>query len=221
VVLAIVLRFFAFSVWDFENKRIFVCEINICKENSEKGDLLLAHTGGETSVLLWQTGKSGDSIKIPTPFDTLILNIPSVGDTVIFETLNPLLWDAFLFLYKELNPEKKIKTEISLWSKETEIPFASVGRASISGRPVSEREVAFLPWQELRLLELQLQRIFTAYDSIHFKRKLFADSVEVKSFVINEELFYLSCEKNVRQRLCYDSREKGFFRKSVIYGKRL
>jgi hypothetical protein len=168
--------------------------------------------------LLWQVGKSGDTVDILTPFGNLIIDIPRVGDTVYFERLYPMLWDASLALYRELSPEKKINTEISLWSGKKELPFTYVGRASISGRPVSEREVAFLPWQELRILELQLQKIFPVYDRIRFKRKLFADSIEIKSLVINEELFYLSCEKAGQQKLCYDSRENGFFKKSEIQG---
>jgi len=75
-----------------------------------------------------------------------------------------------------------------------------------------------LPWQELRILELQLQKIFPVYNNIRFKRKLFVDTLEIKSFVLNEELFYLSCEKAEQQKLCYDSRENGFFKKSELQG---
>jgi len=218
VALAIFLRFFVLSVWNFEGKKILVCELTFCKKNSEKGDLLLANTRKGNPILLWQIGKSGEIVEIPTPFAPISLNIPKIGDTIAFDTLNPMLWDMAASLHKELFPEKKTNTDISLWSKEKEIPFSSVGRASISGRPVSEREVAFLPWQELRLLELQLQKIFPAIDSIHFKRKLLADSIEIKSLAIDEELFYLSCEKPEQQKQCYDSREKGFFRKSMLKG---
>ena len=218
IALAIFLRFFVLSVWSFDGKRIFVCEFAGCIENSQKGDLLLSEAGDGNSILLWLVGKSGALIEVPTPFDTIHLTIPSPGDTIILAELNPMLWDASLILYKEFYPEKKIQTEVSLWSKGNEVPFSYVGRASISGRPVSEREVAFLPWQELRLLELQLQRIFPAIDSIHFKRKLFADSLEVETFIVGEELFYLSCEKEGQPKLCYDSREKGFFRKSTLRG---
>lgn len=214
ILFAIFLRFFVISVWDFDDKHIYVCELAICMKNSQEGDLLLARTGNGNPVLLWQVGKSGDSIDIPTPFDTVGLKIPQPGDTVIFEMLEPMLWDASLSLYKELNPDKKTKTKISLQSRSGEVPFAYVGRATISGRPVSEREVAFLPWQELRVLELQLQRIFPAIDSIHFKRKLLADSLEIESFTVEEELFYLSCGGGA----CYDSREKGFFRKKSLLG---
>lgn len=218
IIFVLFLRFFVFSVWIFEGRRIFVCELKLCKENAEKGDLLLVKISDGNSILLWQIGKSGDSVEIPTPFDTLNIVIPRVGDTIIFETLNPMLWDASFILYRELSLEKEIKKEVSLWSSEKEMPFSYVGRASISGRPVTEREVAFLPWQELRILELQLQKIFPAYDNIHFKRKLFADTLEIKNFVINEELFYLSCEKPGQQKLCYDSRENGFFKKSELQG---
>ena len=221
IALAIFLRFFVLSVWNFDGKRIFVCELAGCIEDSQEGDLLLSKAGEGNAILLWQVGKSGNLIEVPTPFDTIHLTIPSLGDTIILEELNPMLWDASFILYKEFYPEKKIQTEVSLWSRENELPFAYVGRASISGRPVSEREVAFLPWQELRLLELQLQRIFPAIDSIHFKRKLFADSLEVKTFIVEEELFYLSCEKEGQPKLCYDSREKGFFRKSALRGRAL
>jgi hypothetical protein len=218
IAFAVFVRFFVFSVWNFEGKRILACELGLCKINSKKGDLLLAHTGNGDPVLLWQVGKSGDSAKISTPFDTISLYIPRKGDTIFFENLNPPLWDASLALYKRQFPEEKPRTEVSLWSKERELPFPYVGRASISGRPVSEKEVAFLPWHELRLLELQLQKIFPAMDSIYFKRKVFVDSTEIKSFIADEELFYLSCEKPKQQKLCYDSREKGFFRKSEIKG---
>jgi len=218
IIFAIYLRFFVFSVWNFDGKHVYVCELAICMKDSQEGDLLLARAGNGNPILLWQVGKSGDLIEVHTPFDTVSLNIPEPGDTIVFETLNPMLWDASFALYKELHPERKINTGISLWSKENEMPFAYVGRASISGRPVSEREVAFLPWHELRLLELQLQRIFPAIDSIHFKRKLFADSLEIESFVVGEELFYLSCAKKDRTKLCYDSREKGFFRKNSLKG---
>jgi len=215
---AIFIRFFVFSIWSFEGKIVPVCELALCKKNSKAGDLLSVATKSGNSILLWQVGKSGDTVDIQTPFGNLIIDIPRVGDTVYFERLYPMLWDASLALYRELSPEKKINTEISIWSGKKELPFAYVGRASISGRPVSEREVAFLPWQELRILELQLQKIFPVYDHIRFKRKLFADTLEIKSLVINEELFYLSCEKAGQQKLCFDSRENGFFKKSEIQG---
>jgi hypothetical protein len=218
IIIAVFIRFFIFSVWDFEGKIIPVCELAVCKKNSKKGDLLSVATKSGNPVLLWQVGKSGDTIDIPTPFGTLIIDIPRVGDTIFFERLYPMLWDASLALYKELSPEEKITTEISLWYGKKELPFSYVGRASISGRPVSEREVSFLPWQELRILELQLQKIFPVYDNIRFKRKLFADSLEIKNFVVKEELFYLSCEKDGQQKLCYDSRENGFFKKSELQG---
>jgi hypothetical protein len=220
IAFALFLRFFVFSVWKFEGKRVFVCELEFCKEKAKKGNLLLVKMGNGNSIMLRQIGKSGDEIKIHTPFDSLSFNIPKKGDTVIFENLNPMLWDGAYSLYREQFTEKKIKTNISLSSKEKELPFAYVGRASISGRPASEKEVPFLPWQELRLLELQLQKIFPAIDSIHFIRKPFLDSLEeIKDFVIEEELFYLSCEKPGQQKLCYDSREKGFFRRSEIKGR--
>ncbi len=218
IVLAIFLRFFVLSVWNFDGKKHFVCELAFCRENSEKGDLLLVNTRTDNPILLWQIGKSGETVEIPTPFAPISLNIPKIGDTIAFDTLNPMLWDMAATLYREFFPEKKTTVDISLWNMEKEMPFSSVGRASISGRPVSEREVAFLHWQELMLLELQLQKIFPALDSIHFKRKLLADTVEIKDFIIDEELFYLSCEKPEQQRQCYDSREKGFFRKSMLKG---
>ena len=218
IALAVLLRFFVLSVWNFEGKKIFVCELVFCRENSKKGNLLLANTREGNPALFWQIGKSGEIIEISTPFAPISINIPKIGDAIAFDTLNPMLWDMAASLHRELFPEKKTAIDISLWNKEKEMPFSSVGRASISGRPVSEREVAFLPWQELRLLELQLQKIFPALDSIHFKRKLLADSIEVKSFAIDEELFYLSCEKPEQHRQCYDSREKGFFRKSMLKG---
>ncbi|MDR2593546.1 MAG: hypothetical protein LBC87_02095 [Fibromonadaceae bacterium] len=220
IAFALFLRFFVFSVWKFEGKRVFMCELEFCKEKSKKGNLLLVKTISGNSIILRQIGKSGDEIKLPTPFDTLSISIPKKGDTIIFENLNPMLWDKAFSLYREQFPDEKIKTNISLNSKEKELPFAYVGRASISGRPASEKEVPFLPWQELRLLELQLQKIFPAIDSIYFKRKPFADSLqEIKDFVVEEDLFYLSCEKPKQQKLCYDSREKGFFRKSEIKGR--
>jgi hypothetical protein len=221
IAVALFLRFFVFSVWNFDGKRIFVCELALCFENSKKGDLLLANVRAENPVLLWQAGKSGETIKIPTPYDTMSLSIPQAGDSIEFDTLSPMLWDMAFTLHRELFPEKKTRVEISLWNAEKEMPFATVGRASISGRPVSEKEVVFLPWHELRLLELQLEKIFPAYDSIYFKKKLFADSVEIKKFAIAEELFYLSCEKPGQQRLCRDSRENGFFRKSSLRGIRI
>jgi len=197
-----------------------VCELEFCKEKAKKGNLLLVKTSNGNSMLLRQIGKSGDEIKILTPFDSLSLRIPQKGDTIIFETLNPMLWDCAFSLHKEQFPGEKIKTKVSLNSREKEIPFSYVGKAIISGRPASEKEVPFLPWQELRLLEFQLQKIFPAIDSIHFKRKPFADSLEeIKNFIVEEELFYLSCEKPEQQKLCYDSREKGFFRKNEIKGR--
>jgi hypothetical protein len=217
IAFAMFLRFFFFSVWNFEGKRVLICELALCKENSQKGNLLLAKANNKNSILLWLVGKSGEQIKVPTPFDTLKINIPNIGDTLYFDTLNPMLWDASASLHNSTSTEKP-RIEISLWSKEKEIPFSYVGRASISGRPVSEREVPMLPWQELRLLEIQLQKIFPAIDSIHFKRKLFKNTTEIKNFIVDEKLFYLSCKKSEQQKLCYDSREKGFFRVSEIKG---
>ncbi|MCL1966785.1 MAG: hypothetical protein FWF67_02775 [Fibromonadales bacterium] len=218
VAFATFIRFFVFSIWNFEGKIIPVCELAMCKKKSKAGDLLSVATKSGNSILLWQVGKSGDTIDVPTPFGNLIIEVPVVGDTIFFEYLHPMLWDAALALYKEISPKEKITTEISLWNMGKELPFSYVGRASISGRPVSEREVAFLPWQELRILELQLQKIFPVYDYVRFKRRLFADTLEIKSFVVDEELFYLSCEKDEQQKLCFDSRENGFFKKSEIQG---
>jgi len=218
VVFAIFIRFFVLSIWDFEGKVIPVCELALCKKNSKAGDLLSVATKNGNSILLWQVGKSGDSVSIPTPFGDLIIDIPGVGDTMFIDSLHPMLWDAAFALYRELSPEENIKTQISLWNGKKRLPFFLVGRASISGRPVSEREVVFLPWQELRILELQLQKIFPVYDNIRFKRRFFADTLEIKSLVVNEELFYLSCEKAGQQKLCFDSRENGFFKKSEIQG---
>jgi len=217
IAFAVFLRFFILSVWHFEGKRVFVCELALCKQKAEAGDLLLASAGSGNYHLLWLIGMSGDSVEIPTPYDTIAFTIPKAGDTINFETLDPMLWDMAVTLYRS-SIEEKTQTEISLWSHEKELPFSYVGKALISGRPVSEREVAFLPWHELRLLELQLQRIFPAIDSIHFKRNLFSDTLEIKSFAVSEDIFYLSCEKQGQQRICYDSREKGFFRKSEIIG---
>jgi len=218
VIFAVFIRFFVFSVWKFEGKTVRVCELSICKKNTKNGDLLSVATKDGNSILLWQVGKSGDTVDIPTPFDTQTISIPNIGDTIFFGKLSPMLWDASIALYRELSPEEKIAPGISLWNKREKLPLSLVGRATISGRPVSEREVAFLPWQELRILELQLQKIFPVYDNIHFRRKIYANAKEIKNFVVNEELFYLSCQKAEQQKLCYDSREKGFFKKSELLG---
>lgn len=218
ITFAIFLRFFIISVWEFDSKKIFICSLPVCKDDSEKNDLLLIETKNGNSILLRQVGKSKDYINVHTPFDTVAFNIAQKGDTIFFDSLSSMLWSAYYALYKEQFLQKKTKVNISLHSKERELPFSYVGRTYISGRPVSEKEVVFLPWQELRLLELQLERIFPALDSIYFKKTVFEDSVEVKSFVVEEELFYLSCEKEEQQKLCYDSRERGFFRKSNIKG---
>jgi len=215
IIFALFIRFFVLSVWSFESRRMLVCELELCKKNSEKGDLLLANVGGNKAGLLWLAGKSGDEIDIPTHFDTVSFRVPDIGDTIVLDSINQLFWDAAFTMYKEQFPNENAETKISLWSKEAELPFSYVGRASISGRPVSEREVAFLPHHELRLLELQLQRIFPAIDSIHFKRKILADSVEVESFIVENELFYLTCGG---KDICYDSRERGFFRKKDLFG---
>ncbi|GHV16209.1 hypothetical protein AGMMS49938_15990 [Fibrobacterales bacterium] len=223
VVFAFFVRYFILSVWEFEGEKFFACELSLCIEDSKSGDLLLAKTPLDEKILLWQIGKSGDSLTLPTAFDSVKFSIPQKNDTIYLGDLNPFAWDLAAALYRDQNKGEKTSIEISLQSKNGEMPFSSVGRATISGRPVSEREVKFLSNGELRLLELQLQRIFPAQDSIHFKRKLFVGSenmrTEITSFTANESLYYLSCEKIPTNKICYDSRERGFFARSNLKGR--
>ena len=69
--------------------------------------------------------------------------------------------------------------------------------------------------QELRLIELQLQRYEASENNVHFRRRLYADSAEVHSFVVDEDCWFLACGRGA---ICVDSREEGFFRRSDLLG---
>jgi hypothetical protein len=206
-----------------EGKRIWVCKLSYCIDKASTGDLVLAKRPSGELQLRQIRGIPHQTLVITADdtegsfIATRKFHIPKAGDTLYLDSLNDVEFDYASNLSREQEGIHKFRVETSLWQGDHEIPLDRVGRTRIGARPVGLREVHGLPWQELYLLQLQIQRDEPGSKHIYFRRKLIntRDSSIVKSIVVKEDCFYLTCAKKSR---CPDSRELGFFTRSRILG---
>ena len=83
---------------------------------------------------------------------------------------------------------------------------------------MSLKELDVLPWQDRRLIEMQIRQAEPGNAPIKIKRQFFVagDSVPMDTFVVASDNYYLACEQGNH---CVDSRELGFFTKERILGR--
>lgn len=214
-------------------KRVWICHLAWCLDQAPFAAPVLARTRTEDRVLRWKLGEPGDvlhfgalgRVQVKNHFwnwrregtivDEQTLRVPKAGDTLHLDSLGPMAFDFAARLYRKQWPKSRIWILPTLWNGDQPLPMATVGKASIANRPAAQNEIAGLPWQELRLIELQLQRYEASESNVHFRRRLYADSAEVHSFMVEEDCWFLACGRGA---ICVDSREEGFFRRSDLLG---
>jgi signal peptidase I len=246
VALAIVVRLFALESVQVDDgsmrpeirpeSRTWICKLPVCIDHSPFSAPLLAKTRSGDPVLRWKLGEPGDTIRFspagrvflkkhywtwrhePTIIDDQTLYVPRRGDTLRLDSLSPMGFDFATKLFHKQWPSRQTWVIPTLWNGDQPLLMAEVGRTTIGNRPVAPNEANGLPWQELRLLEMQLQRIEASPSPVRFKRRFYADSTEIKKFVVREDCWYLACS---RGGLCMDSREEGYFTRADILGTTL
>lgn len=214
-------------------QRIWICKLPMCLESPPMGSLVLASTRAREPVLRWVLGTPGMVLQFGplgrvqyhdqfwvwrrehTIIDEQTLRVPAQGDTLYLDSLGPMAFDMATRLYRKQWPEHNITIEVSLMNGQVPMPLSEVGRTTIANRPVSQTEIAGLPWQELRLLEMQLQHLEASEHPIRFHRRLLVDSLEIKQFPVLEDCWFLVCSRGA---ICVDSREEGFFTRSDLLG---
>lgn len=215
--------------------RVWVCKLPWCVNQIKAEDIVLAEKRAGELLLRRVIGVPGSLLKISSEghvtsafldfmwqnetafIDTRSFYIPKKGDTLFLDSLSDIETDFAISILKEQKKSFFIKP--SLFQGEKEIPVDVVGSARIASRPVSVREIPGLPWQELFLIELQVQRGQQGVGKIKIQRNLYrtSDSTKIESFVALDDYFYLACSQGSR---CIDSRELGLFSRSMIIGKK-
>jgi len=142
--------------------------------------------------------------------------VPRQGDTIILSALNDVEEDYILRLMNEQGLPLTIKS--TLWQGNREISIERIGSTKLGHRLVSLKELDVLPWQDRRLIEMQIRQAEPGNSPIKIKRQFFidGDSIPLDTFVVASDNYYLACEKGNH---CVDSRELGFFTKERILGR--
>ena len=106
----------------------------------------------------------------------------------------------------------------TLWQGNREISIERIGSTKLGHRLVSLKELDVLPWQDRRLIEMQIRQAEPGNAPIKIKRQFFVegDSVPMDTFIVASDNYYLACEQGNH---CVDSRELGFFTKERILGR--
>ena len=111
-----------------------------------------------------------------------------------------------------------ITIKSTLWQGNREISIERIGSTKLGHRLVSLKELDVLPWQDRRLIEMQIRQAEPGNAPIKIKRQFFieGDSVPIDTFIVASDNYYLACEQGNH---CVDSRELGFFTKERILGR--
>lgn len=219
-----------------KGKRVWVCKLPYVKKHLQAGDFVLAKLKNGDLVLRKILAMPGDTVVLfpngkasvgdrsfkwyreSEILDKREFYVPKKGDSISFDSLNDISFDyASGYLHKKYG-FRKYFVKAALYQGNDSVPLSRVGSTRLAGRPISAKEVPGLPWQELYLIKLQIKREEPGAKNIHFERKLFRrkDSTEVKTFVMDEDCYYLICIKGDR---CEDSREFGYVPQNSITGK--
>lgn len=218
------------------NERLWICKTPWCKTQIQANDIVLAQKRIGEVLLRRVIGLPGSELKISSEghvkseyldyiwdneiafIDSRHFYIPKKGDTLFLDSLNDIEMDLAISILKLQKSSFFIKASVFQGSQE--LPIDVVGRARIASRPVSVKEIQGLPWQELFLIGLQVQKNQPSVGEVKIKREVFSlkDSSKIESFIALEDYYYLACNQGTR---CIDSRELGLFSPSTIIGKKI
>ena len=213
---------------------IWVCRLPQCIDKASFGDIVWARQTNDETLVRKIIGYPGDTIEISDKgriktkrkrfmwrgedsfIETRKFYVPRQGDTIILSALNDVEEDYILRLMNEQGLPLTIKS--TLWQGNREIPIERIGSTKLGHRLVSLKELDVLPWQDRRLIEMQIRQAEPGNSPIKIKRQFFVegDSVPLDTFVVASDNYYLACEKGNH---CVDSRELGFFTKERILGR--
>ena len=213
---------------------VWVCRLPQCIDKASFGDIVWARQPNDETLVRKIIGKPGDTIEISDKgriktkrkrfmwrgedsfIETRRFYVPRQGDTIILSSLNDVEEDYILRLMNEQGVPYTIKS--TLWQGNREIPIERIGSTKLGHRLVSLKELDVLPWQDRRLIEMQIRQAEPGNAPIKIKRQFFVagDSVPMDTFVVASDNYYLACEQGNH---CVDSRELGFFTKERILGR--
>lgn len=215
---------------------IWTCRLPQCIEKIRYNDIVWASLPNHETIVRKVIGEPGDSIEISDKgrvktkhkrfmwrgedsfIESRKFYVPKLGDTIILSQLNDIEEDYTLKLMSEQGIVYTTKT--TLWQGSREINTERVGSTKLGNRPVSLQELDVLPWQDRRLIEMQIRQAEPGNAPIKLKRQFFApgDSIPLDTIIITKDCYYLTCEKG---KHCVDSRELGYFTKDQILGRHI
>ena len=217
------------------HQRVWVCKLERCLQNLKAFDTVLAKKRQRKALLRQIIGLPGQDLKIASDghvegegvdfiwndevafIDTRKFYIPKKGDSLILEDLNDIEMDFALGVLKNQGEDYFVDAEI--YQGEQKLSIDIVGSTRIASRPVSIKEVPYLPWRDLFLIELQIARQVPGASPIRIQRKAYRSySSEITGVLVQEDYYFLACTQGKR---CVDSRELGLFKKSELIGKKL
>lgn len=216
------------------NSLVWICKLPQCKDKSAFGDIVWARQINQETLVRKIIGMPGDTIEISDKgrvktkskrfmwrgedsfIESRKFYVPKRGDTIILSTLNDAEEDYILKLMGEQGVPYTTKT--TLWQGNREIAVERIGSTKLGNRPVSLQELDELPWQDRRLIEMQIRQAEPGNSPIKIKRQFFTenDTTPIDTFVVGSNCYYLACEKGNH---CVDSRELGFFTEQRILGR--
>lgn len=217
-----------------ENKVLWMCKLPQCIDKLKFKESAWIEKHNKETLVRKLIGLPGDTIEITdngkfyTPTHNFKWNgesafierrkiyLPKRGDTLKISELNDVEQDYIISLMHEQGMKFFVKT--TLWQGNREISLDRVGSTKLANRQVSLQEVDNLPWQDRRLIEMQIRLSEPGNAPIKILRKLYrtSDSTEVETVVVQNDCFYFICEKPTH---CEDSREYGYFTRPHILGR--
>lgn len=242
--LAVVIRYYVFEPLQIanasmfprhkENSFIWVCKLPYCIDKIQKNETIWAELRNHETLVRRVIAMPGDSLHVSDKgiaqsgklrffwkgenafIESRSLYVPKQGDTLHFSALNDIEQDNAITLLHEQGTKFFVKT--TLWQGEHEINIDNVGSTKLSNRQVSLQEINVLPWQDRRLIELQIRQREPGNSPIKLRRELFkeADSSLIEDIIVEEDCYFLAC---LRGNHCVDSRETGYFTKSRLLGR--
>ncbi|MBO7384101.1 MAG: S26 family signal peptidase [Fibrobacter sp.] len=217
-----------------ENSFLWVCKLPQCIDQVKKNETVWAELRNHETLVRRVIAMPGDTLHISDKgfiksgkFRTLWrgenafiesrdIYVPKKGDTLHFDALNDVEQDYAITLLHEQGVNFHIKT--TLWQGEREINIDRVGSTKLSNRQVSLQEINVLPWQDRRLIEMQIRQSEPGNSPIKLRRELLheADSSLINEIVVEDDCYFLAC---LRGNHCVDSRETGYFTKERLLGR--
>lgn len=217
-----------------ENSFLWMCKLPQCIEKIKLNETVWAKLRSHENLVRKVIAMPGDSLFISDNgrvksgklrfkwkgesafIESRSLYIPKKGDTLHFSKLNDIEQDNAITLLFEQGADFYVTT--TLWQGDRELHIDRVGATKLGNRQVSLQEINVLPWQDRRLIEMQIRQAEPGNAAITLRRELHnaSDSSLIENIVVEEDCYYLACE---RGHHCVDSRESGYFTKSRLLGR--